>query len=474
MRYKSAFAYVKKGYPTLAAWLETSIGKPEDVRFPDRPNVNADLAMSTTDDHASLAQGGILVWIASGRPLGTDGWLTTKEAIKRMFMGMSDEALRAYLKSNNEPVESPPPQRLLPDVPTSRPANIVQHVSTPVRNVVVQPTTNVVVQPARNVVVQRARNAVVQPVTIPTPVLPQTQAVTTGVQGVRRRSAHGPTLGQTGGMATNVVPLAAPTTTSQGFSKCLPDQGPGTMTSAPGDLIKQKRQQLEALCAYAVGDAKRFNGPEAARLKEDALRSNPTRLRPMQAAEQAAGGVIHYPQSKLKSANDKTVEAHGAVCTTFALCAAHILTGGTRQSGGVRVEIIGVARNLGTHMYVVCGRAGQNLADLSTWGSNAVIVDLWAAALNGHKHFDTAVTASSTDWRLKEGALGQFYDNARADPRESELAREVNVSSLDRSRKLAELKRAEDDLNATASFMRVKREELATKIAALKKELNIV
>ena len=472
MRYKSAFAYVKKSYPTLAAWLESSIGGPE-VQFPDRPKVNEDLAMSTANEHASLVQGGILVWIASGRPLGTDGWLTTKDAIKKMFTGMTDEALRAYLKSNNEPVVSPPLQRPLPAVPASRPVNTVQAVSTPVRNAVVQPNRNVVVQPTRNVVVQPAGNAVVQPVTIPTPTLPQTQAVTTAVQGVRRRSAHGPTLGQTGGMPTNVVPLAAPAT-AQSFSKCLPDQGPGTMTSAPGDLIKQKRQPLEALCAYAVGDAKRFNGPKAARDKEDALRSNPSRLKPMQAAEQAAGGVIHYPQSKLKSAYDKTVEAQGAVCTTFALCAAYLLTGGARQSGKVRVEIIGVARNLGTHMYVVCGRAGNNLADLSTWGSNAVIVDLWAAALAGHKGFDTAVTASSKDWRLTEGALGQFYDNARADPKESELAREVNVSSLDRSKKLAELKRAEDDLKATAPFMKVKREELATKIAALKKELNVV
>jgi len=116
---------------------------------------------------------------------------------------------------------------------------------------------------------------------------------------------------------------------------------------------------------------------------------------------------------------------------------------------------------------------GQQPRGLATWGSNAVIVDLWAAALGGHKGFDTAVTASSTDWRLKSGALGQFYDNARADPREEELAREVNVSSLDRSKKLAELKRAEDDLNATAAFMKVKRQELATKIAALKKELNV-
>ena len=86
MRYKSAFAYVKKGYPRLAAWLESSIGASE-VQFPDRTNVNDDLAMSTANEHNSLVQGGILVWIASGRPLGTDGWLTTKDAIKKHFIG---------------------------------------------------------------------------------------------------------------------------------------------------------------------------------------------------------------------------------------------------------------------------------------------------------------------------------------------------------------------------------------------------
>jgi hypothetical protein len=280
-------------------------------------------------------------------------------------------------------------------------------------------------------------------------------------------------VGQPGGTPANAAPLATPTIATAAFSKCLPDEGPGTMTASPNDLIKGKRKELEALCLYAVGDAKRFNGPKPAQDKEDALRSNQERLKPMKAAEQAAGGVIHYPQSKLKSAYDNTVKAQGAVCTTFALCAAHILTGGTRKSGKVRVEIIGVARNLGTHMYVVCGRAGKTLADLSTWGSNAVIVDLWAAALNGHKTFDTAVTADSDDWRLKSGALGQFYDNARADPKESELARDVNTASLDRSKKLRELAQAEDDLKKTAEFLTVKRKDLSAKIAALKKELNV-
>jgi hypothetical protein len=441
MLYATAFAFIKKNYPNLAAWLQSSIGAP-DAAFPDLQSVNADLVIGpASPDRTNLVRGGILVWIASGRPLGSDGWMRTKDEVKKMFIGMKDDELKAYLKSNNEWQQEPQ----TPVVP-ARPVRTVQQVSTPVRTAVVQPATR-------------------------TPVMPHTPVVSTAVQG-RRRSAHGPATGQTGGTPANVVPLAAPTATAS-FSKCLPDQGPGTMTSSPTDLIKQKRKELEALCLYAVGDAKRFNGPKPAQDKEDALRSNENRLKPMKAAEQAAGGVIHYPQSKLKSAYDNTVKAEGAVCTTFALCAAHVLTGGTRQSGKVRVEIIGVARNLGTHMYVVCGRAGKNLADLSTWGTNAVIVDLWAAALNGHKTFDTAVKADSDDWRLKGGPLGQFYDNARADPKESELAREVNTASLDRSKKLAELQRLEEDLKNTPKVFKVKQTELSTKIAALKKELNV-
>jgi len=459
MRYTSALAFVKKNYLYLGDWIQSTIGAPE-VQFPDRANVNGDLVLSTTGEHSSFVQGAILIWIASGRPLGVDGWASKKEEVKKIFIGMTVEELKAYLKSNNTP-PSPPPQRPLPALPTATPARTVQSVATPVRNV--QPAMT----PMQAVGVQQVRNvAVVQPVQLP--VQPSQRGGASG----RRLSAHGPVLAQHGAVQANAVPLPTPAT-SNNFAKCLPDQGPGTMTTAPGDLINKKRQALGVLCDYAVGDATRFNGPEPAKDKEKALRSNPQRLQAMKAAEQAAGGVIHYPQSKLKSAYDKTVEAQGAVCTTFALCAAHILTDGSRQTGKVRVEIIGVNRNLGTHMYVVCGRAGNNLADLSTWGSNAVIVDLWAAALAGHKTFDTRVESTSTDWRLKGGPLGQFYDNARADPKEEELAREVNVASLNQSTKQTELVRLEKELQETAAFAKVKREDLAKRIASLKKELGL-
>ena len=459
MLYGTAFAFIKKNYGNLAAWLQSAIGAP-DAAFPDLQNVNADLIIGpASPDRSNLVRGGILIWIASGRPLGIDGWNRTKDEVKTRFLGMKDDELKAYLKSNNEWQREPQ----TPIVP-ARPVRTVQQVTTPVNTAVIQNARNVVVQPARNV-------GVAQPVTR-TPALPQTPVVSTAVIQGRRRSAHGPATGQTGGTPANAVPLSPPTTATPSFSKCLPDQGPGKMTGSPTDLINQKRQQLEKLCKYAVGDAKRFDGPPAAKAKEEQLRSNPNRLKPMQAAEQAAGGVIHYPQSKLKSAYDKTVEAEAAVCTTFALCAAHILTDGKRQNGNVRVEIIGVDRNLGTHMYVVCGRAGKNLADRSTWGANAVIVDLWDTALYG-RALDTTVTKALKDWRLKHDALGQFYDNARADPTEDDLARQADTSKIDVSHKRRELERAEADLKNTAPFDKAKREKLTKQIADLKKELNI-
>jgi hypothetical protein len=275
----------------------------------------------------------------------------------------------------------------------------------------------------------------------------------------------------------NPQPLAQPvvvaTAPSKKLADCLPDQGPGKLTGSPTDLIKGVKAALDAITDFAVGDATTFHGNSTAKAKEQELRNDPERMKSMKSAEQTAGGSIHYRQTDLKSAHDNTVKAKGAICTTFALCAAHILTKGKRQAGGVRVEIIGVNRNLGTHMYVVCGRAGNTLSDISSWGANAVIVDLWAAALGGHKNFQSKI--DKTDWRLSEGPLGQFYDNARADPADGELARTVNVGSLDRSKKEVELAKLSKELQdlGTAPFLKQKREELTGKIALLKTELGL-
>jgi hypothetical protein len=271
----------------------------------------------------------------------------------------------------------------------------------------------------------------------------------------------------------NAQPVVVATAASKKLADCLPDGGPGKLTGSPTELIKGVKAALDAITEFAVGDATTFHGNQTAKAKEQELRNDQERMKSMKSAEQTAGGSIHYRQNDLKSAHDNTVKAKGAICTTFALCAAHILTKGKRQAGGVRVEIIGVNRNLGTHMYVVCGRAGNTLSNIDSWGANAVIVDLWAAALGGHKNFQSKI--DKTDWRLSEGPLGQFYDNARADPADGELARSVNVTSLDRSQKERELSSLTTELSklGTAPFLKQKRQELEGKIALLKTELGL-
>jgi hypothetical protein len=72
----------------------------------------------------------------------------------------------------------------------------------------------------------------------------------------------------------------------------------------------------------------------------------------------------------------------GAVCTTFGLLAAHVLTDG--RPNGPRVEVVSYPRGTGSHVYVIVGRQGgltpQNRIP-ENW--DAVVVDAWAAAL-GH------------------------------------------------------------------------------------------
>lgn len=285
------------------------------------------------------------------------------------------------------------------------------------------------------------------------------------------RSASPPRAVATNAAPATVVAPRPPVATKDKIGKCLADGGPGKMTGNPDDLIKSKRGALEAVATYAVGDAIRFDGSATAQAKETALRRDSARTTPMFAAEQTAGGKIHYSQTDLKSILENTKKAEGAVCTTFACCAAQILTDGARQTGTVRVEVIGVARNLGTHMFVVCGRQGNELNKFSTWGAHYRIVDLWAAALSDNPKAFLTMSIGAKDWRFVEGKMGQFYDNSRADPEADELRREANTAAVDKSAKRREKERLEGELKNTPAFLKAKRDDLIAKIAALEKEL---
>ena len=255
----------------------------------------------------------------------------------------------------------------------------------------------------------------------------------------------------------------------------LEDRGPDKMTENPQSLIESKRDALKAIAQFAVGDARRFNGSEEAKSKEEKLRTDLKRATSIQQAEQAAGGKKHYKQSILKAVYEHTCQAAGAVCTTFALCAAHILTNGERQMGNVRVEIIGVKHGyagLATHMYVVCGRMGNNLNDRRTWGSQAVIIDLWVAAMDG-KPSAYAIPVSKVDdkalW-FDSKHLQRFYDNVLPDPSVEIIS--VNVSMVEHSAMQRELQSLQEEKRGLPFNFTQRHKELDERIAELQHKLQ--
>ena len=73
----------------------------------------------------------------------------------------------------------------------------------------------------------------------------------------------------------------------------------------------------------------------------------------------------------------------GAVCTTFGLLAAHVLTNNRIGRGSPRVEIVSYPQNRGSHVYVLVGRQGGLINNCIPNNWDAIVVDAWAAAL-GH------------------------------------------------------------------------------------------
>jgi len=84
---------------------------------------------------------------------------------------------------------------------------------------------------------------------------------------------------------------------------------------------------------------------------------------------------------RAKSAYDQVNQQKAGICTLFAYAAAHILT--YARPAGPCVEVVAYDN----HVYVVIGRGGravspgENLPDVSAWGSAYSIVDPWAGAM---------------------------------------------------------------------------------------------
>lgn len=180
---------------------------------------------------------------------------------------------------------------------------------------------------------------------------------------------------------------------------------------------------------FACGDAARFRvtDPEVLKREQEAL-GDKARATAMNAANLAAGGLQSVPQSTLRTVYTLTVQGRVGICTTFAYAAAHVLTGGVRNPDGARVEVVAAARGMGTHVFVVVGRAaGSRLEDRGTWGGDAVIVDLWLGSLE-HRWAYSPVS-KAPGWLFTRNRV--FYDSWGAEPRIEDNASRADAGSIE-------------------------------------------
>ncbi len=131
---------------------------------------------------------------------------------------------------------------------------------------------------------------------------------------------------------------------------------------------------------------------------------------------------VPYQQKTLNSVKDIVVKGRRAVCTTFAMTAAAILTEGTRPSKkGYRIETVAAPN----HCFVLMNRADDDkplnkgvLPKATEWGKNVIIVDPWAGSLGHPIFYDSKTMFSDYPWKVYiDGVLKQTYDSEQPDPK---------------------------------------------------------
>ncbi len=176
----------------------------------------------------------------------------------------------------------------------------------------------------------------------------------------------------------------------------LDDRPAHRTAESPEKLVGDHRQVLARFVGYACTDIGAFQGNINSQLSSkeqtelferlQAMQTNENRMQASSGAEQA---VNMRPMKSATVANvARSVDtAQAGCCSSFALAAAHVLTGGQRDPQHLhpRVEVVSCGRGFGgTHCYVIVGRdARSQLSDSRTWGDGVRIVDPWAASL-GH------------------------------------------------------------------------------------------
>jgi hypothetical protein len=111
-------------------------------------------------------------------------------------------------------------------------------------------------------------------------------------------------------------------------------------------------------------------------------------------------------------------EAQAGCCSTLAVKAAHILTGGQRDTTQQHPKVEIVARHEGadsTHCYVIVGREeGSELSDPSSWGENALVVDPWLGSLGHDNVFTVKGFPKDAMHLLKANTV--LYNSHQPDP----------------------------------------------------------
>lgn len=362
MRYKNALIYLEKKWPRSAAWVEQTIG-PRDGNY---PQVNSDLAVSASGDHLFLVQSGLLIWIASGRPLNQpqNNWRgASLLEIQKMFLGMENEALKAYLASNEEIYE---PIVQAPSVPPRVPVA----TGSPTQSRPNPPGGGVPTGFPMPPTLLRPSPPHVPPTTgLPPPppplTLPSLGAIGASLQPPLPQSRALPPAPVSTGLPMQAAQI--PVAVSPPVRPRRASRGPQVVT--PAEMMKwiEAMQDLKTIfiCDIPTGTrgvylTERSTGALADNAKVNIAKiSNPD-------------GWLNLGRSVLTNRMGK--------CWSCAAAVIHKIVTDSRFNS-VRVESIG-AKDYDHHFVVINRDPGTDVKNISTWNDGAILIDAWQANLN--------------------------------------------------------------------------------------------
>ncbi|MBX9298409.1 hypothetical protein [Chromobacterium piscinae] len=157
----------------------------------------------------------------------------------------------------------------------------------------------------------------------------------------------------------------------------------------PAEVLGKSQAALNRLGEYACTDARTFVRPSHPRYAQIMSRlgdfgQDANRMRANQQANMSANVAAGFEvdRSKLDRIARLVDEAQAGCCSTLAYAGAAELL---KHAGACRVEV--VAHHQGhntTHCFIIVGRAHpSDLAQVGSWGADAIVVDPWAATIGG-------------------------------------------------------------------------------------------